>query len=256
MAVIFFSIGTYASDDCLNWFNKSGINPGTPECELKCATLVAEMGTFTCPNRCDEFCKPKAKCKHDMFWLKKIKSERPNKWPISSEKTVPWSEEYKEKLLAALEQLPDEFKLETLVGFYRMQKSAQIINPGTEIDSAIVLYDRAFNGPFSLARVVAHELAHQWYESSSAKIKIDYREQLGWIKSDTSEAGFKPDSDRKFVDSDADSSPDEDFAHNMEAYLFDAERLRHMIPKAFEWIQNHLSKNFKLKESCKDEKKK
>lgn len=47
--------------DCLDWFNRSKIEPRSKDCELNCATLMTDMGTFICPNQCDELCKPKEK---------------------------------------------------------------------------------------------------------------------------------------------------------------------------------------------------
>lgn len=47
--------------DCLDWFNRSKIEPGSKDCKLNCATLMTDMGTFMCPNQCDELCKPKEK---------------------------------------------------------------------------------------------------------------------------------------------------------------------------------------------------
>ena len=42
-------------DDCENWFKSAGLKRGK-DCLLSCASTAVDMGTFTCPNRCDDFC--------------------------------------------------------------------------------------------------------------------------------------------------------------------------------------------------------
>lgn len=220
---------------------------------IKCNLIDTDMGTFMCPNRCDEFCKPAPKCKPDPFWVKQIKNGRPGHWPNSSEIAVGWSEADKKALLTALGQLPDDLKVRNLEGIFRLGKSIEIGNPGTEIDGAISLYDRAFGGPYSLGRVIAHELAHLSYDSLSLNQKNDYMEKAGWIRPKADQP-LKPSEDRKFVDRDASSSPEEDFAHNLDTYLFDPERLKVSVPEVYEWISKNFSKNFALKKDCKHDK--
>lgn len=45
--------------DCLAWFKRAKIKVGTKDCELSCATLMADMGTFMCPDQCEELCNTK-----------------------------------------------------------------------------------------------------------------------------------------------------------------------------------------------------
>jgi hypothetical protein len=42
--------------DCVAWFSRAKIKTGTRDCELSCATLMVDMGTFICPNQCEELC--------------------------------------------------------------------------------------------------------------------------------------------------------------------------------------------------------
>ena len=56
-----FSPQARAQDACHNWFLRANIEQGK-DCEMKCAMLDTDMGTFDCPARCDEFCK-----KHDLI---------------------------------------------------------------------------------------------------------------------------------------------------------------------------------------------
>jgi hypothetical protein len=42
---------------CEAWFLKSGVNAGTQKCDLECAIIPVDMGTFDCANQCKTFCK-------------------------------------------------------------------------------------------------------------------------------------------------------------------------------------------------------
>ncbi len=58
------SLSTFANEldkDCMELFNHAKIAPGSKNCELKCATLMTDMGTFVCPDQCDKLCKPEEK---------------------------------------------------------------------------------------------------------------------------------------------------------------------------------------------------
>ena len=43
---------------CTQWLRQNKVDPGSKDCELSCATLATDMGTFTCPGQCEELCKP------------------------------------------------------------------------------------------------------------------------------------------------------------------------------------------------------
>lgn len=45
--------------DCIAWFNRGKIKVGTKDCELKCAMLDSDMGTFMCSSQCEDLCKTK-----------------------------------------------------------------------------------------------------------------------------------------------------------------------------------------------------
>lgn len=54
-----FSLFVHASQpdtDCINWFKNGKVKPGK-DCELDCAILMTDMGTFMCPNQCEMLCK-------------------------------------------------------------------------------------------------------------------------------------------------------------------------------------------------------
>ena len=59
-ALLIFAILSQASAmDCDKWFGKSGLKPGTKNCEMDCALLDTDMGSFDCPSQCANLCKEK-----------------------------------------------------------------------------------------------------------------------------------------------------------------------------------------------------
>jgi hypothetical protein len=247
--LIFMSAMARAEDDCLDWFKASGVSYKGKGCPIKCNLVETDMNTFICPKRCPEFCIPAPKCKPDPYWVGKIKVGLPKDWPNSSELSGSWSKEEREAVLTALGQLPEELKNKNLKGIFRLNKSIQIINPGTQIDYSIAIYDRAFNGPFSLGRVLAHELAHVWFDAASPAIKNSYRKASGWTL-DRPNRTLVLSKDRRVVDQGAKDSPEEDFAHNLDSYLFEPERLKAVVPDVAVWFRSHFSIKFILKTEC------
>lgn len=62
--VSLLSLSAFANEpdeDCMEWFRRAKIALGSKGCELKCASLITDMGTFMCPDQCDKLCKPKEK---------------------------------------------------------------------------------------------------------------------------------------------------------------------------------------------------
>lgn len=239
------------ADTCFDWFVESKISKNDKACVSKCTTLQMDMSTFSCTQECEKFCN--TKCEPDSYWKSKIKDGRPVKWEPPTEKSTSWTNEEKEKLQAVLGQLPDAFKKVAFKGFYRMQRSSAIGNPGSiaELGQEIVVYNSAFDGPgLSLDRIVAHELSHAIFLNFSKSEIKDYERSLGWSVASKGQARSGP-----FISSAARDNVDEDFANNIEYFLFAPEILKSKVPNAYSWILNKFSKNFKLKEACEYEKK-
>jgi hypothetical protein len=53
------AMGADPQPDCIARFNRAKIKTGTKDCELSCATLMVDMGTFMCPDQCEELCNTK-----------------------------------------------------------------------------------------------------------------------------------------------------------------------------------------------------
>ncbi len=239
------------ADTCFDWFKESKISKNDKACVSKCTILRMDMNTFSCSLDCEKFCN--TKCDPDSYWKSKIKDGRPEKWEPSTEKSTSWTNEEKEKLLAVLAQLPDVFKKIAFRGFYRMQRSSAMGNPGSIAESGqeIVIYNIAFDGPgLSLDRIVAHELSHALFLNFSKSEIKEYEMSLGWNVVFKGQARSGP-----FISSGSRDNVDEDFANNIEYYLYSPEELKSKVPKAYSLILNKYSKNFKLKEACIYEKK-
>lgn len=239
------------ANTCLDWFKESKISKNDKACISKCTTLQMDMSTFSCSQECEKFYN--TKCEPDSYWKSKIKGGRPEKWEPPTEKSTSWANEEKEKLQAVLGQLPDVFKKVPFKGFYRMQRSSAIGNPGSIAESGqeIVVYNSAFDGPgLSLDKNIAHELAHAIFLNFSKSEIKDYERSLGWSVALKGQARSGP-----FIRGGSRDNVDEDFATNIEYFLFAPEELKSKVPKAYSWILNKFSKNFKLKEACEYEKK-
>ncbi len=247
LVIYFFHSFGFASV-CKDWFQESKIKSSDKLCVSKCNTYPVDMSTFICHNECEIYCKNK-KCNENSFWKNKIKIGRPKNWEPSLEKTKEWLDSEKKELDKILQMLPDKFSKLNFDGFYRMEKSAFYVNPGaTSQSKSIVLYNNAFGHPaFKLDRVVVHELAHVIYLNFSKKEIESYQNQMQW-KNDRGVFYRQG----PFLSSDAKESPEEDFAVNIEHFLFENEKIKKQLPKAYSWIDKNFSKNFNFNEVCND----
>ncbi len=167
-----------------------------------------------------------------------IKDGLPTEWPHKSEKSQKWTSEEINRLIEAIEGLPDYLKSIYINGIYRLQKSKDVSNPATNSDKAeIVLYDEAFSKNKNLSRIVAHELAHQLYGKMSA------REQLGYSLAVGSTFNYGENGKiylerRKsdYIEADGTSSSEEDFANNLEHFIYNSDKLKTVTPNAYNWF--------------------
>lgn len=181
------------------------------------------------------------------FWDPKLKDLLPSGWPRKGEIGRRWSQEERERVLEALGFLPANFRSSNLQGIFRGSHSLDFSNQATSDHRGnIVLYDNAFNRSENLTQILAHELAHRAFDDLSATDASDYRTTAKWV--DISESGT-PDwlsYGRKFVLPDGVTSPEEDFANNVEYFLFNSKKLEEVSPEAFSWIKKHFGASFKL----------
>lgn len=180
------------------------------------------------------------------FWNPRIRDGKPSAWPWKQERSKKFSNRERERLLDALGKVPGELWLKYLDGIYRMEISKDgKTNPATSGGKMIVLYDNAFNAKTNLLRVIVHELAHEVYRAMSPLELDSYMMATGWRTPPTGMKGWIQRKDG-YVASDGKFSPAEDFANNVEYFLFEAQKLKRTTPHAFRWIEKYFGDKFKL----------
>lgn len=186
------------------------------------------------------------------YSLKRFKKGAPKDWPHRIEKSAVWTESERAQMIEALESLPDFLLSERVEGFYRLKKSKDHPNPASNSDGVIVIYDSAFPNPSGLERILAHELIHQSYIGLSEKERQDYRRATGWhYELETDGKLYWAGRKDGYIADDGKTSPEEDYANNLEQYLYDPDKLKKVTPSAYEWIKKKYGDKLKLKDKKK-----
>lgn len=209
---------------------------------------VRSDGAVVSPTTVNSYCK-KYTYPYE-YAQKRFKKGVPKDWPHGVEKPGVWTESQKEQISEAVEGLPEFLLSDRVEGFYRLKKSKDYPNPASHADGIIVIYDSAFTSLRGIKRILAHELIHQSYKDLSEKEQQDYRRVTGWH--------YKVEPDRQFywagrkdgyIADDGRISHEEDFANNLEHFLFDSDKLKKVTPNAYEWIKKKYGDKLKLKDS-------
>ncbi len=208
-------------------------------------------GTFVSAAHVISHCRKKSKSYQ--FWNLKIKAGYPENWPYKNERAIEFSEFERERIIEALGEIPIQLWLQSIGGIYRFEKSKDAPNPASHREGDIALYNSAFSKSYSLGRVIAHELAHELWENSDRSFQSSYETATSWQRSVGPISKVITWTGRKdgYVEEDGRFRRDEDFANNMEYYLFAPESLMQKTPTAFEWIKTKFSDKFKLSEGEK-----
>jgi hypothetical protein len=187
--------------------------------------------------------------KNSQYGVERFRSGVPTDWPHKTEKPSLWTEGEKANLIEALEYLPNFLLSNKILGIYRLKESKDFPNPASHADGIIVIYDTSFQSSRNLSRILGHELSHQIYLDLSEDNRIDYRKTTGWHL-DLESDGKIYWTGRKdgYVENDGRTSHEEDFANNLEYYLFNSEKLKKTTPNAYEWVKKHFSDGVKPKE--------
>jgi hypothetical protein len=182
------------------------------------------------------------------FWKSLLLNGKPNGWPHDEEKTKAWTQEEVEKMLEALGDLPEELRIAFLRGIYRMDKSVVIGNPSSAAPGVISVYDEAFSSKRNLAEVLAHELGHQVYYSLTKKERLDYGSVTNWTEVEKKDGStVRASRECCYVRDNNKISPEEDFAGNVQYYLFHSNKLKEITPHAFRWITERFGDSFKMR---------
>lgn len=181
-------------------------------------------------------------------WHSHLSNSRPSVWGYKGEKSKKWTVEEVERVFEALSALPENILNQYVKNIYRMHKSIHTGNSATTNFNEIVLYDTAFEEKQNLAQILAHELAHVMYLNFSDAKRSSYEKEADWISLDVGDGKtiIIPKSTRNFVEKDGEISPDEDFANNIEFFLFEPETLKKKSNAVYLWIQKSFGDGFKL----------
>lgn len=179
------------------------------------------------------------------FWNHLLSGKTPPGWPHKMESFKDWTPAERERFFEAIEALPKELWSGNIQGVYRGKKSKDFPNPATSADKIVVVYDSAFQKDYYLASVVGHELAHQTYNDLTAKERREYWFVTNWFPADPENNTFISRKDG-FVQDDGRESPEEDFANNVESFLYEPEKLQKVTPHAYKWMKRHFGDKFKL----------
>jgi hypothetical protein len=205
-------------------------------------------GTFVRATQVSKSCRERTK-EYD-FWFGRLKDGPPPSWPHKAEKSAQWTDDERQRVLEALGELPEELWDQTIKGIYRLKRSKDHPNPSSYGGSMIVLYDNAFGEDRRLARLIAHEIAHHKYAKfENEDIGTSYRRATGWRPEIKGRDFYWTGRKDGYVEEDGAREPDEDFANNLDHFLFDPERLQKVTPKAYDWIKKQFSDKFKIKRS-------
>ncbi len=52
-----FGYASTPNSECIEWFKRGKVKPEVPGCEIGCAILPVDMGTFICSSQCKRLCK-------------------------------------------------------------------------------------------------------------------------------------------------------------------------------------------------------
>ncbi len=182
------------------------------------------------------------------FAKSRFKNGVPPNWPHKQEIAGAWTEEEKERIIEALDELPDFLLTDKIIGFYRLKKSKDYPNPASNSDGVIILYDSAFGPSQNLSRVLAHELAHQNYEDLNERSRQDYRRATGWhMELEPNGKIFWVGRKDDYVEDDGKNSYEEDYANNLEHFLYNPDKLKKVTPSAYDWFKKRFGDKLKFK---------
>ncbi len=112
----------------------------------------------------------------------------------------------------------------------------------------IVLYDTAFSSKIGTQRIMAHELIHQVYVDLPERERQDYRRAAGWaLEMETDGNLYYYGRKTGYVEEDGKISPEEDYANNMEYFIFSPDKLKTITPNAYGWFSKKYGEKLKLK---------
>ena len=149
-----------------------------------------------------------------------------SKVDLSKKRFKRFSKEEKRKIRDAFKKIPRILTDFGKITFYRQKEGIVRNNPAVTNPKKkeIILYDSIFQ--HNIERVLAHELAHILYERLSDKERNSYKLVAKWENREIKGEKITINTRQVFTAIDGIFSPDEDFANNIEYYLFDEKTLQ------------------------------
>ncbi len=153
--------------------------------------------------------------------IPKFLSSKPAHWPIPNEKFKSWTKEEETGIRQILGRLPNALTHIGEIKFHRSGEKSPNPALSNSENKIITIYDSI--STHDKSRVIAHELAHFYWDSMSDLEKEKYNEAAQWIKS---KDGKSISLTRKGVPiQDSYLGPHEDFSNNVELFLYQKESL-------------------------------
>lgn len=121
-------------------------------------------------------------------------------------------------------------------------------NTATHRDDILVLYDSAFQAKNNLSRILTHEFAHEQFEHLSSEERNDYQDLNGWVLATSGKSKVWKNLNSHFVEPDGNYSPSEDYANNVEYFVFNQNKLKIVSPNAYGWLKEHYGDKLVKKE--------
>ena len=163
------------------------------------------------------------------------------KWRFFKRKYKNFSKQEKEQIRKSFKKIPRVLTDIGKVTFYRKDRDLMSLrNPAKTYPKSkrIIVYDSISR--YAIERVIAHELAHILYGNlSKAEIK-SYMVVAEWEEKEFQGESVTFTMRKNFVDSDGKYFLSEDFANNIEYYLFEEKTLRRKNPKIYKWVKQFM----------------
>jgi len=164
-----------------------------------------------------------------------FKTLKPEGWPEKQETFKAWLLKEKLDVERALKKLPRKLTHFGEIQFFRSRLPSENPAVSNSKNQIIVIYDSVSS--HALDRVIAHELAHFYWDSLSEKIKKDFLTAAEWkINSDLSTLSLVR---KNITINDSYLGPHEDFANNVELFISNPQELR-KSPQLFNCLEKIL----------------
>lgn len=236
--------------ECSAWFQKNKSLIGDVRCIPTCTEMSVDLGTFFCTDRCDELCRPNKGCDQYLKMLRASLTDGPPlSWDEAAEKSKRWKTSERDKIIKAILSLPRSLVEKSPFKIHRMSVAKLASNQASTKLNHIGVYDPLFSSSVPIARVLAHELAHVFWNDMARVDQRKFEIAANWIEDVNHRLVFGRDP-KTATEPDGVFMPTEDFANSLEYFLFDPKTLKKLTPSLFEWFRNLLGAKFELGGEC------